>query len=257
MAELTKSLHFLKDGTEQTAKAYSTTTESGDDYVFANIDGVQAYIPIGSISDTRATNGRVTKSGTTYAILKMAKPAYAEMSWTTAGTYTWTAPMGVTRVKVAVVGGGGSGYSNGGNGSAGSGGTSKFGSLLQATGGGGGTWEGEYWNDTEDYSDGYGVAGTAGSPNGNTGKVDKYNRYPVGGGAGFALSFTKTSGSYGQGGKGIASGGGGGYNTGYVNVTAGTSYSITVGAGGRGYSHGSTGEAGNSGYVYIAFGGDI
>ena len=38
------------------------------------------------------------------------KPEYTEESWTAAGTYTWTAPAGVTRVRVAVCGGGSGGY---------------------------------------------------------------------------------------------------------------------------------------------------
>jgi len=57
------------------------------------------------------------------------------------------------------------------------------------------------------------------------------------GGRGFALSFTLTNGSYGQGGgvynsSGMAAtGSSGGYNSNYVNVTEGTTYSIVVGAG--------------------------
>lgn len=61
MAELAKKLRFLKNGTEQTAKAYSTTDEVGSGYITNKIDGVTCYIPIGSTSDARATNGRVIK----------------------------------------------------------------------------------------------------------------------------------------------------------------------------------------------------
>ena len=70
-------------------------------------------------------------------VVNAAKPAYTEKSWTTAGTYSWTVPAGVTRVRVAVCGGGGGscryykpykGYD---------GGTSKFGDLIYATGGSG------------------------------------------------------------------------------------------------------------------------
>lgn len=54
----------------------------------------------------------------------------------------------------------------------------------------------------------------------------------------------------------------GGYNTGYVNVTPGTTYIIYVGAGGNAFIHDTSNSSpwahnGNSGYVYIAFGGDI
>lgn len=62
MAEMAKKLHFLKNGTEQTAKAYSTTDEAGSIYIPSKIDGVACYIPVGSVSDTMATNGRVIKT---------------------------------------------------------------------------------------------------------------------------------------------------------------------------------------------------
>ena len=75
MAELSKKLHFLKSGTEQTAKAYSTAAEAGSIYIPSKIDGVACYIPIGSTSDVMATNGRVIKGGTTYAIKSQSKPA--------------------------------------------------------------------------------------------------------------------------------------------------------------------------------------
>lgn len=107
MAELAKKLHFLKNGTEQTAKAYSTTAEAGSSYITNVIDDATCYIPIGAVDDSQATCGRVIKGNITYAIKSQAKPAYAEQSWTTAGTYTWTCPSEVSRIRVAVCGGGG------------------------------------------------------------------------------------------------------------------------------------------------------
>ena len=38
-------------------------------------------------------------------IVNAPKPAYTEKSWTTPGTYTWTVPEGVTRIRIAVCGG--------------------------------------------------------------------------------------------------------------------------------------------------------
>ena len=286
MAELAKKLHFLKNGTEQTAKAYSTTGEAGSSYIPSKIDGVACYIPIGSPSDAMATNGRVIKGGTTYAIKSQSKPAYTEVKYTKAGTYTFTVPQGVTRVRVAVCGGGGgqatvtighSGWYEDFNAiapfSAGNGGTSSFGSLVSATGGTGGVVK-TYMVRTN---------GSGGTPNGNAGTGGGYGDHSNStsvGGSGFLLSFTKTTNSSGYGTGGgcsfntnsgdnigaNASGGSGGYNTGYFNVTSGATYTVTVGAAGSAahknmgsYSwivqNNVTGRTG--GFVLIAYGGDI
>ena len=69
MAELTKNLHFLKNGTEQTAKIYTTASETGNNYITVKVDGTTGYVPINDISHGNATIGRVTKSGGIYAIL--------------------------------------------------------------------------------------------------------------------------------------------------------------------------------------------
>ena len=69
MAELTKNLHFLKNGTEQTAKIYTTASEAGSNYITVKVDGTTGYVPINDISHGNATIGRVTKSGGIYAIL--------------------------------------------------------------------------------------------------------------------------------------------------------------------------------------------
>lgn len=52
----------------------------------------------------------VIKSGVDYKVLKISRPDYTEVDFTTAGTYTWTVPEGVTKVRVAMVGGAGSLY---------------------------------------------------------------------------------------------------------------------------------------------------
>ena len=253
MAEMAKKIHFLKNGTEQTAKAYSTTAETGGSYITNSIDNTTVYVPIVGTSDSRATIGRVLKNGTTYAISTTGKPAYAEKSWTTAGSYTFTVPQGVTRVRVAVCGGGGGGTDNNMSKKAGDGGSSSFGSLISATGGGGGKNKGGYDHGTEDWSNGEPQGGTAGSPNGYTGTTNNTNT------AGFSLSFSKTSGGYGYGGKGDGDGGGGGsggYNSNYVNVISGSTYSVVVGKGGSRLGGNRTAN-GASGFVLIAYGGSI
>ena len=216
--------------------------------------------------------GRVQKNGTTYALATSGKPPYTEKSWTTPGTYTFTVPAGVTRIRVAVCGGGGGGMANTGNYNeykyASDGGDSMFGSLISAVGGKKGSFSFKF-DDEGGLSSTTVECGVGGSPNGRKGSAS--DRYEATGGAGFALSFSLTNGDYGKGGDanmphmpagwGIAtvSGGSGGYNSNYVNVSAGNTYPIVVGAGGSGAANSTryTGEPGKSGFVIIAFGGDI
>ena len=73
MAELTKTLHFLKNGTEQTAKIYTTASEAGSNYITVKVDGTTGYVPIGDIGNINATMGMVNKSGNTYTILLYGK----------------------------------------------------------------------------------------------------------------------------------------------------------------------------------------
>ena len=114
-----------------------------------------------------------------------------------------------------------------------------------------------------------GNGGSAGSPNGVAGSHcnKKWAIFP--GATGHALSFSSSQGNYGDGGGvdnrssaaayiGGCTGGSGGYNSGYVNVTQNSTYTITVGAGGNNaqdkgkvYAY-----SGNSGFVLIASGGD-
>ena len=75
MAELTKNLHFLKNGTEQTAKIYTTASEAGNNYITVKVDGTTGYVPIGDIGNINATMGMVNKSGNTYTILYSKLPS--------------------------------------------------------------------------------------------------------------------------------------------------------------------------------------
>lgn len=260
MAELAKKLYFKKAGVEQTAKAYSTTAEVGAEYIENKIDGVTCYVAIGDTTNSRATVGLVKKSNTSVdqAILDSGKPPYTEMQWTTPGTYTWTAPLNIDAARIALCGGGGGGVANnyvfGGNYTGGAGGTSSFGNLLSATGGKGGSVTAKPYSDSDGslwYNCSAGV-GIGGSPNGRNGGTSSTT---AAGGTGFALQFTLANGTYGAGGSadagkfsGAASGGGsGGFTSGNVDVTPGATYEVIVGAG----------NGGNSGFVLIAFGGDI
>lgn len=89
---------------------------------------------------------------------------------------------------------------------------------------------------------GAGVAwsrGDGGTPNGITSSGNSITD-------GFLMSFDLTKGTYGRGGN---YGGSGGYDSQYVSVTAGQSYTITVGGAG--------GTGGTGGFVLIGYGGDI
>ena len=276
MAVLNKKLNvYGKDGTLYACNIYTTKEETSNAYLPVLVDGVERYIGIAAVDSPFASPMKVIKDSVTYAVVTQAKPPYTENFWATAGTYYWTVPQGVDRVRVALVGGGGGGAVISGstyNVRGGSGGTSSFGNLASATGGTGAyhyrtsssyncncncsTYNcydtGGYSNCERPYecncncsaittySDG-GNHGTTGSPGGLGATTN-----------GFAQSFDRQAVSRGYGAGGVYStyvGGSGGYYSGYVNVTVGTTYTITVGGGG--YYNGVTG------YVFIAYGGDI
>ena len=209
-------------GTAVGCNIYSTAAEAGGKALRVG----NGYVALKPITDANATAGRVSINGVTYAIATQHTAAvsvpYTEQQWTKAGSYTFTVPDGITRVRVAVCGGGAGKGSLVGNGKGG-GNTSAFG--ITATGGHGG---GVAWS-----------KGAGGEPNGHASTGNNVTD-------GFALSFDKSSGDYGKGGN---FGGSGGYDSQYVAVTAGQTYTITVGAAG--------GSGGTGGFVLLAYGGDI
>lgn len=207
-------------GTAVGCNIYSTAAEAGGKAL--RVDN--GYVALKPITDANATAGRVSINGVTYAIATQHTAAvsvpYTEQQWTKAGSYTFTVPDGITRVRVAVCGGGGGkgGWTLGRNG----GDSSAFG--LTATGGRGG-WR---WGE-----------GSGGEPNGLTSSGNSITN-------GFLMSFDMTAGTYGRGGQYSGSGG---YASQYMDVTAGQTYTLTVGAAG--------GSGGTGGFVLLAYGGDI
>lgn len=231
-------------------------------------------------ADSTGNNITITPStdkGTTYRhrIIVKRKTEYLQKSYTTPGIYIWKCPVDITRVRVALCGGG-SGATMGTNFTeieeAGSGGTSRFGNLIKATGAIGLKIITIYsTSESGRVSEWKSEGNLPGEPNGNRGGAT-YNKNYANGGQGFALSFEKTPGKFGQGGRTRGyynydgpqdfswAGNSGGYNTGYVDVVPGDSYEIVVGDGGEPCQLGKTSgyaEKGASGYVFIAFGGDI
>lgn len=222
MSILSQKLYIKKGSSTAACNIYSTAAEAGDKALRVG----NGYVALKDVTDANATAGRVSINGVTYAIATQHTAAvsvpYTEKYWTEAGSHSFTVPAGITRIRVAVCGGGAGKGSLIGNGKGG-GNTSAFG--ITATGGHGG---GVAWG-----------KGAGGEPNGHASTGNNVTD-------GFALSFDKSSGDYGKGGN---FGGSGGYDSQYVAVTAGQSYTITVGAAG--------GSGGTGGFVLLAYGGDI
>lgn len=222
MSILSQKLYIKKGSSTAACNIYSTAAEAGDKALRVG----NGYVALKDVTDANATAGRVSINGVTYAIATQHTAAvsvpYTEKYWTEAGSHSFTVPAGITRIRVAVCGGGAGKGSLVGNGKGGDN-TSAFG--ITATGGHGG---GVAWG-----------KGAGGEPNGHASTGNNVTD-------GFALSFDKSSGDYGKGGN---FGGSGGYDSQYVAVTAGQSYTITVGAAG--------GSGGTGGFVLLAYGGDI
>ena len=106
MAELAKNLHFLKNGTEQTAKIYTTASEAGSNYITVKVDGTTGYVPIGDIGNINATMGMVNKLGNTYTILYSTLPSLIRTTSTPLSAARWH--LAATTVgNYALFGGGG------------------------------------------------------------------------------------------------------------------------------------------------------
>ena len=109
MAKLAKKIYLKNSaGAQQTATLYSSTAEVGTNYARLYVDNTNCYVPLVSTSAATATSGRVTKSGTTYAI-GSGVIAYNAKKFTTAGSGTFTVPSGVYKLRVTCVGGGSGG----------------------------------------------------------------------------------------------------------------------------------------------------
>ena len=287
MAILNNKFYINLHGTTVAHNIYTTSTECSGLYTNVFVNNINGYIPLGSVGGVNTSAGRVTKGNATYALKIMAKPPYTEQSWTTAGTYTWTCPVGVTRVRVAVCGGGGGqGCSypkssingetlpNGGN--------STFGNLITATAGVSGYLKyhssniGGYLN-VINLSNGGPISITNDSIDSEPNGKGYYYQY-----YGWECSFNTKQVLYGYGSRGeiyrikgqtrhgYITSSSGGYNSGYVNVVPLQVYQVIVGNHGgvleyncsanpNGTIGGDTSvlRPSKSGFVLIAYGGDI
>ena len=176
-----------------------------------------AYVSAGDTAPNVPTSGTITINNFYGAAVNI----QGQAQYTTAGTYTWTCPAGVTSVSALCVGGGSGGACNG-NGS-----LSYFISTGVLYGGAGGTSAG-----------GTGGGGSGGGKNGGGGGAGGYTSAGGNGGTGIYVF-------YGGGGVGIfggtgAGGGGGGAYTGGAGASGGTS---PVGYSGSGLYGGGQGNA--------------
>jgi hypothetical protein len=173
-------------------------------------------------------------------------------SYTTAGTYTYTVPSGVTSINVLVIGGGGgSGGSGAGSGAGGAGGNSSFSTVVASGGGGGGAGPNTP-----------GAGGTAGSSGtgGDGGFAGRTGETGTGSGvtsrwSGSALQgYGDSAGHYGWGGGGGT--GGSRYVT--LSVTPANTYTVIVGTDGAPGAPGPGGGGGPgfAGAVFIYEGSD-
>lgn len=220
MSILSQKLYIKKGSSTAACNIYSTAAEAGDKALRVG----NGYVALKDVTDANATAGRVSINGVTYAIATQHTAAvsvpYTEKYWTDAGDYTFTVPSGVSRMRVALCGGGaGAGAFAAGN----TGGDTRAFDLFATGGEGGSAW----------------TYGNGGTPNGHASSGNSITD-------GFLMSFDINKGTYGRGGQ---YGGSGGYDSQYVSVTAGQSYAITVGGAG--------GTNGTGGFVLIAYGGDI
>lgn len=126
MAEINTRLHYKINGVTDEIKCYTTLAEVQNQGIPVKVGGVAGYAKYGPASDANASRGNYKPpGGTAQRILKQAQVPYGEKAYTTPGTYTFTVPAGVRKVKVAMCGGGSA---------AGSIGTaSSFGTYLSAS----------------------------------------------------------------------------------------------------------------------------
>lgn len=100
----------IKKGTSTWAvPIYDNKAEAGSHFLHVIIGGTQGYVPLCETSDSRATAGRAKEhTGDLYAIATSGTPAYKKVTYSTPGSFTFTIPAGVTKLRVEVAGAGGS-----------------------------------------------------------------------------------------------------------------------------------------------------
>lgn len=247
MATLNKKLKIKSGSSTQSCNLYTTTTEAGTNNLKLKVDNQNAYAALGGVGDNNISKARVKKNGTTYAIKTTAGVPYGKKEYRTPGTYTFTVPSGVTKIKVEIAGAGGGG---GGGTRIFYGGSKTPTDYKYYTGGNGG--RGGLTNTTITISSStVAVKVGAGGSGGSDGGEEGIGGTGTTGGSSSVANITAKGGTGGTGGY-YRRVGKDGSKTG--NGSIGTSY----GNGGIGGSGGTrSGSAGANGWVIIEYGGTI
>ena len=169
-----------------------------------------------------------------------------QQAYTTPGTYSWTAPPGVTSVSVVAVGGGGGGGRNSDSGQT-PGGDSYFLSPTTVRGGGGGHGVNAFGTFVGDGGGNGGYSNTTGNPFSGGGGAGGYTGNGGYGGIGDGSGRTQVAGGAGSGGGGGGGGWGSGGGVGIMGQGAngaGSTPGLAMGGGG--------GSGGVSGSSYTA-----
>lgn len=110
MAEINTRLHYKINGVTDEIKCYTTLTEVQNQGIPVKVGGVAGYAKYGPASDANASRGNYKPpGGTAQRILKQAQVPYGSQMYTSAGTFTFTVPAGVTKLRITARGGGGGG----------------------------------------------------------------------------------------------------------------------------------------------------
>lgn len=270
MSELIKKAYFKNAaGIIQTAKLYTTLTETQGQGVSIIVDDIQAYMKYAEATDTSATAVRIKLSdGSIKAVLSQAQIPYGSITYTTNGTFT--PPAGVTKVRVSMTGGGGGGggYYYGNTGIGGNGGNTSFGTYMTAIGGTGGGASDNGIGGGRDINGGiptflWNISGQPGQLNGGPGQGGL--GYGGGGGGLYRRTTNGPNGGNGgsQGGSGTYSGnctggGSGAWMIGKViELNSDGTIPIIIGTGGMWWNNTVRSGQGAQGIAFVEWGGDI
>ena len=193
----------------------------------ANITGTpSAASAISSL--ITATAATTSKTATRTVVWSVGVPAVGQAAYTTAGTYSWTAPSGVTAVCVVCVGGGGGGCNG----------------MQGVAGGNGGAGGGLGWKNSIAVTPGqsYTVVVGGGGPSGTNSSGSA--RYGSNGGDSYFINATTVKGGGGDGGGNYTSSSAGGT---YIGDGGGNGGTVPVSDGSSSGAAGAAGYTGNGG----------
>lgn len=85
MSAITKKLHFIKGGVDNSITLYNTKADVGNDVLALQVDSAPAYAKLGATNDSKATSMRIQKNGVIYAVLASAIQHYSDYESFTSG----------------------------------------------------------------------------------------------------------------------------------------------------------------------------